>query len=423
MIFYVSIALCIVTFFAMLTNPRKGILWLLFSMPIVSATWNVRFFGLSLISLMSMIPLLLLPRLKLPMGFSPVWMTSAKLILCASVLGLPFAILYSDTNAMFFLEYLSRSLNVMVGFFMIPLFINNRNDFYLLLKVFLLAGLFPVGVAMYQAITGVDWQGRMIMGVLRYDGFYHDSVSVRMFIFPTLFAIVVSLLRFSKKRPFYRLFLYGYLASSMVGLYNISSRAVFAILLIWTVGLTIFYRRWSTGVVAIVSILSINWFGDNFIFDRLEFLLQKETAIFAGEMDQKYLLSGRSMLWQDYWETFQEFGILATIFGAGWTIPAHNEFLRIIFMSGFVGLTLWILGVFLLCIESIKNWARSRELPQVCSVLLMASFLIDCIGIVPGLYPYYNWFLWGMLGILLYRGRELFLSEQYAGRLLKFERG
>lgn len=393
-------------------RPRNGIILLLISMPVIATTWEFRFAGTSLIQITYglAVPLLLLRRKPMPSCFPDSWTACAWCIFGANVLGLIWAPLFYDAGMMEIVATVLVALNLLMGFFMFPMFFTMRNDFRLLLATLMISGIFPTVISLYQAMTGVVWQERMIMGLLRYDGLYHDSVACRIFIFPALFAAVIGYLGKFFRGFWLRLIMMFYILALLVALYNLSSRAVFGILAVWSIGLTALYRRWAFGLSVIAVVCLVNYYYDNFLFDRIEFLLSKEIAIQEGEMENKYFLSGRGMLWREHLEEFDQFGPFAYLFGAGWLVPAHNEFIRIFFVSGLTGVFLFAGSILRLLAGCIPKLPR-RELPQVAAFLLLCSFLIDCIGVTTGGYPSYNWFLWGMLGMLLFQGNQFFLID------------
>ncbi|MGE4563497.1 MAG: O-antigen ligase family protein [Victivallaceae bacterium] len=408
-LFVTALLLVLIAFVVFWQNPRKGIMLLLVAMPVVATTWSVRFGGSSLIQLSygGAVGVFLLHWQKLPEEYPAYWKICAGCILIANVSGLFFAPLYYGAGFMPLFSSALVAMNLFLGFYIFPAYFVTRSDFRNLLTALMISGIFPVAVGIYQAVTGVVWQERTIMGLVRYDGLYHDSVSCRIFIFPALFAAIISLLGNFSRGFRQRLFCLGIIIFSLIALYNLSSRAVFGIIALWVIGLMILGKRWMLGLFIFSMLVALNFYYDNFLFERVEFLLSKEIAISSGDMDEQYFLSGRGMLWQEHFDVFDDFGILAYLTGAGWLAPAHNEFMRVFFVSGILGL-LFFGGSVLRLLWGAVSSLKSAKLPQVAAFLLLCSYFIDCIGVTPGLYPSYNWFLWGMLGLLLFKGEEFF---------------
>jgi hypothetical protein len=44
-------------------------------------------------------------------------------------------------------------------------------------------------------------------------------------------------------------------------------------------------------------------------------------------------------------------------------------------------------------------------------MMLLGMYLVDCIGLVPGIYYYYNILVWGIFGILLMKP-QLFIKQK-----------
>jgi hypothetical protein len=411
-LFLIACVLAACSLATLAVRQRDGIILLLISMPVIATTWNFRFAGTSLIQITYglTVPLLLLHRKRLPPCFPAYWTKCAWCLFVANVLGLISAPLFFAPGIIEVVTVILLAMNLLIGFYMFPMFFTTRDDFRLLLAALMISGIFPTTVSLYQAMTGVVWQERTIMGILRYDGLYHDSVACRIFIMPAFFAVIIGYLGKFFRVGWLRFVMLFYALAMLVALYNLSSRAVFGILAIWSIGLATLYRRWGYGFLAIAIIFLANHFYDNFLFERIQFLFSKEVAIYEGSMEGKYFLSGRGMLWSEFLREFDQFGFLAFLFGAGWTVPAHNEIIRIFLFSGLTGVILFSGSVLRLFLECGRRLSR-HELPQVVAFLLISSFLIDSIGVTSGIYPSYNWFLWGMLGLLLFQGQVFFASE------------
>ncbi|MBO4511976.1 MAG: hypothetical protein J5746_04365, partial [Victivallales bacterium] len=93
---------------------------------------------------------------------------------------------------------------------------------------------------------------------------------------------------------------------------------------------------------------------------------------------------------------------------AGWTPPAHNEWLRVLFLGGFCSMAVFIGCQLRILFHIVNLYLKQRKFHLFVALMIFGSYLLDCIGIVPGLYPSYNWFLWGMLGCLITQGSDFY---------------
>jgi hypothetical protein len=149
-----------------------------------------------------------------------------------------------------------------------------------------------------------------------------------------------------------------------------------------------------------VALLGVNLASDNIVFDRIETTLNKEIKFMKGELeDERSVLAGRGFIWEDYWQRWKKLDPELKVIGTGESLPVHNEFLRILIANGVIGLVtnillLLIIGGMLLN----RLWLRCTPI-NILAVMIFQMWLVDCLGVHPGLYPSYQWFVWGMIGL------------------------
>ena len=134
------------------------------------------------------------------------------------------------------------------------------------------------------------------------------------------------------------------------------------------------------------------------VISNLETLFSKEINYNSGTLrDVRYTLAGRGWIWEYHWNDWQtNRSLFFQFFGNGISTPVHNEFFRIFLMNGFFGFFLFILVVLSMLFKSFKLNSKDKTL----ALMLLSMYLVDCSGLVPGQYYFYNIFLWGFLGIL-----------------------
>jgi O-antigen ligase len=148
--------------------------------------------------------------------------------------------------------------------------------------------------------------------------------------------------------------------------------------------------------VAVVTLL----FGD-IVSSNIEQLFSKEVGYQSGTIkDARYTLAGRGYIWEDFWKFWStEQTLFFQWFGDGISRPAHNEFLRVLMASGILGLLLLIFFIVRITQQFLKMNKRLRTF----GLMLFGMYLVDSIGLAPGVYYYYNILLWGIFGLLLLR--------------------
>ena len=138
-------------------------------------------------------------------------------------------------------------------------------------------------------------------------------------------------------------------------------------------------------------------------------IFERDIAVQQGEIESKYVLSGRGIIWEDNLAYFKnEGGILGEIVGYGKNFGVHNEWLRIMLFGGVLSLIIFILLQLTVFFKLITFLLPKFSFNAIFIILLFLTYLIDCIGVTPGLYQQYNWYLWGMIGCCYFYGEEIF---------------
>ena len=136
-------------------------------------------------------------------------------------------------------------------------------------------------------------------------------------------------------------------------------------------------------------------FGD-VIYNSIQQLFWKEVAYQSGELnDARFTLAGRGYIWGNLWEfwLYKQAPFFKWV-GDGISRPTHNEFLRILLANGIIGIVLFI--IFLL--RSVRQVLKTHKKVRVFCLMLLCMFLVDSLGLGPGVYYYYNILIWGLIG-------------------------
>jgi len=398
----------LILFAIVIMKIQKGMLaaflLLVATKSIMDAFWNIRIGPLSFSSIGGiLIPFLFYPILFKKKHFPKSWRINASLLAIALSMGffyaLPVRFLATIENAILV-------LNIFMGFFIIPILIDGHNKFKQLLIAIMVCGIFPIVISIFQFRTGIIFYERETAGLTRYVGFYHDAFPVRFF---GLMALLSSLMYLQFFKPSKKIVRWSVLALSfaaMFSIYLVYSKAAVGILGAWIVLLLIFSQSRKKQLLAIFVGLSVLFliFGDGF-YTNIEQLFTKEVGYQTGEIkDARYTLAGRGYVWEDYWSFWTERQTLFfQWFGDGISRPTHNEFLRILLVSGIIGVILFM--VFLL--RMLKIIFKSNSKTIVFCLMLLSMFFIDCIGLMPGNYYFYNIMVWGLIGLFVTRRQSI----------------
>ncbi len=404
MIFALAAISTLVSIVLLALTPVGGVLVTMMLKPIIDASWNHYFAGINLLRLVGvLVPLLLLPRILLKNGamiFRLPLAVVGGLYFCSNLFGVMGLI--STWQIMGASELFFRVLNGTLGFFMLQTYFNERQGFRNLLIFLLLAGLFPVGVGIFQASTGTVWQERTTVGMVRNVGLYHDAFNIRAYGYQTLTAILLAWSYFSDDRTALKklaLGLYAVLCCFVI--FKSYSKAAVAIFIIWTLLWSVLNRKFLWLLGAPVFLIIVNFSTGNQMYQEVETLFSKEIGAYTGAMDDRYVLAGRTIVWEDYWAQWKQKSTFAQFLGSGSNPPTHNEYLRLLYCNGIVGVSLYILIMMTIGMKVLINAMRRMTPLNVMAVMLFSMWMIDTIGLHPGMYPSYQWYVWGFISLAL----------------------
>lgn len=375
---------------------------------IIDAFWDYKFGPLSMMAIQGLlIPVLfyqiLLDRKKIP----KLWLRTASVYIIA----LSFGIIWSiAVKPMFFVENAILNVNIYLGFILIPLVIENQERLKQFLFAIMICGIFPIVVSAYQLKTGVIFQERETVGLLRYVGFYHDAFPTRFYGLMTLMAILLYQAVFKVKDVFLKSFMLFLAAGAFVSIYAVYSKAAVGIIGTWIIALLLFSKSKVKQAFSVVIGLLVVFlvFGDA-VSSNIEQLFSKEVGYQTGEVkDVKYTLAGRGYIWEEHWTFWTDKqSFFYQWFGDGLNKPVHNEFLRVLMLNGIIG----VLFLVIFIVKSIGNIFKVHQNVRVFAIMLLGMYMVDSIGLVPGKYYYYNILVWGIFGTLLLRP-HLFIKQQ-----------
>lgn len=401
--------------------PMNGILVTLAFKPVIDATWNNGFLGMNLLRIIGVaVPLLILPRIlhsrgKQFLNMELAWVAIA--LFSFNMLGATGLVAAGKFNAS--LDFFLRVLNGFLSFFLFQHYFAEKENFRKLLLALMIAGLFPVLVGIYQFSTGHVWRIHTTsMGMMRYAGLYHNSVSVRIFGFQTLTAILLYWSYFASRKYGVRLFLALYAFACALVIFRAYTKTGMANLFAWAVIWSIFTRKLHWLLVIAILTLTINFTAGNRIFKDTERVFMKEIGAYEGTMDEKYILAGRTLIWKDALKQWSEENIFFKMFGSGANPPVHNEYLRILICNGIFGLLAFISAMAIISMRVVKNMLSRASPLNVVAVMIFVMLFLDTIGLHPGLYPAYQWYVYGFITLSLcgVKGLESRLENSHGGR-------
>lgn len=404
-------ALALITIF-----PAVGVLLLLVSKPLTDTTFaQPLVFGFRLTELVAVaVPLVVgwyaifssETRAIRHMPLKVVWGIYAGDILLFSLL------IGMNQGALAGANVFFRQMNGVVGFFLIQALFHTDKGLRNLLLALLIAGLFPMGVGVYQLLTGTVWIHAQAEGVTRYIGLYHDAFTVRAYAFQTLIALILYAALYVPRNRLIKALAIGYGLLCVMVLIRAYSKAGILTLSIWTVTWTVFRRQFAIlGVIAAGTLAVAAWYAAEVVANVYQ-LFHKELGALEGTIDTSRTFAGRWHGWEAMLGRWQEFSWLQKLFGSGEVATgAHNDYLLSLFHGGLFGLSVYLILLATVGITIGVNLWRKMEPLSLGACLVFLMWLVDSIGLVPSAYPGYQWFAWGVIGLSMRRRIEIPLGE------------
>lgn len=377
-----------------------ALLYLIATKSIVDVFWHTRYGSLSIVSLHGIFILLMfIPILRHKKMLSKSWNSTANYYLLALITSI---LLCVFTKPFFAIEIFILAVTAYLGFFIIPVLVNDREKLSKILIAFMISGIFPAIITIYQYTTGAifgEAEIRKTVGLLRSVGLYHDAFPTRFYGLITVFSILMFTNLFYFKKRLHNLLMYGLAFLALLSVYLVFSKAGITILLVWSIIILIYSKNKIKNTLILLilfSVLSLA-LGDVFI-GNIEQLFSKETGYndIRGK-DIRYTLAGRGFIWTDAWDQWLNRSFIFQFLGDGISRNVHNEFFRIFLMNGFFGFLFLLNFLF----KIISQALQVNNKLKMFGLMLLSMYLIDSIGLTPGIYYYYNIFVWGILGVII----------------------
>jgi hypothetical protein len=417
MLLYIAGTLATLSLIILAFNPVHGIALVLISKPFIDTQFEQPILGgLRLTELVAAgVPIVVLIHMVFSgdeKAFSKMPLRWIWLIFIVDVTIFSFLIAYNQdlvagANVFF------RHLNGFVGFYMAQAFFQREKRLKLLLIALMVAGLFPVGVGIYQAATGVVWRQEQTEGIARNIGLWHDSVNIREYAAQSILALLLyGVLYIKRFNVPLKVVTLAYLSLAVMVIAKTYSKAGYLSLAVWAACWTLLRKRYLLfALIAVGGAVAGLYYGSDFL-ENVQQMFHKEIGFLSGKVAQERTFAGRWYGWREMMAEWQQFGWMSKIFGSGKVaLGAHNDYLLFLYQGGIVGLGIYLLLLARVGARIVVDLWRRVDPMSVAALMLLLMWLIDTIGLVPSAYPAYQWFVWGMIG-LSFRLRENEMSPQ-----------
>jgi hypothetical protein len=284
-------------------------------------------------------------------------------------------------------------------------FVRSRRDLEGILQTFLYSAILPFTLLQFE-IWISPFRIERSRGLERFMAGYADVVSLGFyilfcFLIASYFFIKEQTTHFKNTQQTYQLWLAAGLG--VVGLFHINhtaSYATFVVLVLFFFSCTLKFRR-SLVLMGVMFIGTSGYLVFSGRADQRVVLVQSEFAVLEGSANPEHAFHGRVSRWQRHWKYFTEenspleqmVGLIGVSRPYMTTAGPHNDFLRIIFTSGYIGLATYLMLLFYIF------W-RTRHLVTAQKFLfrgMLIIVLLMSITTAPTFYTFVNYILMAML--------------------------
>jgi hypothetical protein len=424
---FLAIAFIIFTGFLVLAvkNAPAAVLLVYATKPIIDAAWDLRIPGIGLNFLQIVgaafpILALVIMRFNRPqVALHPVltswkilvgWNLFAVIIMAITNMqsGLELPDGYIVRNAAVFFQF----LNSYIAFALVPYLFSTDEQRKRFILVVMFAGLFPLITAFLQ-IGGII-QGRLLRttgDLIRISGLYHDSTNLRIYSFQTILAIITYLSVYwntSLRRAHWKAFFaVVQIPLLLIIIYRGYSKAAVAIILAWgSILLLMSRQRLFMSLLSGVALVLVAT-TENRVTDEIESLFRKEIWYAEGQLHENLqytLLGGRFVYWGSALDNFVDQELAVQLVGVDYVRAAslHNDFLRTLMATGAIGLILYVFLLLQMVWHVVLRTVNRSSKLALPALLALTAFIIDCLGLVPLLYPGYSWVTFGIISMALH---------------------
>lgn len=307
-----------------------------------------------------------------------------------------FFVILGDPLTMESLEFLLKLSIPIYLYFFARIFIQNKQDLDCFLTTFLYSGVFVAVVLLYELVINPI---RLVesRGMDRIQGSFGDVVSYGIYL--TFCFLIATYFYFSRKREvpqFKRLrtvLIIGFLCVlTLINIHHVASYTIFFGLLLLFLVFNFKSNKGAALVLSFMIFLIFYFFAQPIIEEKVAPLLATDIEVYEGEQDSDRLMHGRVGRWSHMVDIFSNENIFAQFFGYPSTLKysysfvgvgSHNDFIRILFLSGYFGL-LYYLVVLVIFYQRLKKLIGSTK---YLAYGTLGILMLYSISITPTYYP------------------------------------
>lgn len=286
-------------------------------------------------------------------------------------------------TAPFFIYVLCRSM------------VYSQQSFAGLLTTFFYSCLIAFAFILYESIAG-PITVQVSRGLERSHGGFADIMNYAIYL---IYGLTILLYSFMNRGN--QVYFLGFLILIAVGLLSIKHTTTFFAVFVVLVFFVLSARsrlRMDRFLIFIIIIGVISAFYYEAVSDTLGMTLEREREVLAGTRPESQMFHGRMSRWQWLWGDFLNQNLWAQLLGyplSGGSafhmvgINVHNDFFRIIFLSGIVGFVFYIAFLIKAAARSMADFDKSKRFLAIANILIITVYSVTTLPMLYAsmLYP------------------------------------
>lgn len=302
------------------------------------------------------------------------------------------ALFFSSITTLDYLNFAIKLTIPVLVYYFLRVFIRDKSDFTGLITTFLLSCIFPVGSIVLGLLTGVYFSEG------RFAGTYADVFSHAFYISIGTIALLYHYILNKTYQNTLKIGNYWIITGLIVALLGLwvikhmATIAVFIGIIVVFIYVVFRKRRQAALFLIILSVLFIFFAGDRFYEEVINPRLEYEVEVIEGSRDINQAVHGRMSRWTWLMGDFKSAPFYAQLAGYPLSlrnsthmiaITPHNDFLRIMFFTGYAGLALYLVLLF-----KVFKRIRFRDVPDKFFLYaILTATLLFSLTTVPTFYP------------------------------------
>ncbi len=306
-----------------------------------------------------------------------------------------FLFLYEPNKLSVLQFFLKLTLPVYL-FYFLRVFIKTKSDIIGVIFTFIISSVVAMSILLYEIIFN-PISVQISRGVERFQGGYADVMNYAIYVsfgflgFAFLF-LKERFFRTGKTGLIWIFITLGVVVTALLKINHLMTIIVVGVTLVLLLLFSFRTRKSLVFVVFIASFIVITSFGEKIFIESVDPLIEKDIEIMEGEGREEQLFHGRYGRWESLWNTFTREPVIVQCLGYPLSMKypygliggnVHNDFLRILFFTGYIGFIFYLLFLYML-------YRKIRVLSPPFAFLALGSLMVLLLysfSTLPTLYP------------------------------------